>query len=145
MRPTKGREGARAFYVASFAAIGHGTQKTLKRLYGENFVVDDCVWTGVASGNPLGLEGRGRPLEFRLLHIFEFGDSGESHRENVWMDVAAILQQLPQALQHRLQRVAQFGWGRCLLGRSAVSESGHRPAQIHRVVHVASLPSRLCG
>jgi hypothetical protein len=42
------------------------------------------------------LDGRGRPLEFRLLHILEFTEAGDIQRENVWVDLAAIIRQLPQ-------------------------------------------------
>jgi predicted ester cyclase len=45
-------------------------------------------------GNPLGFPGRNRPLEFRILHLFEFADDGAIRRENVWMDTAAIAAQL---------------------------------------------------
>ena len=45
---------------------------------------------------PFGLEGKNRPLEFRLLHVVQFADNGDIQRENVWIDFAAILQQLPQ-------------------------------------------------
>ena len=51
---------------------------------------------GRAPGRPFGLEGRGRPLEFRLLHVIEFAGSGNIKRETVWIDLASILQQLPQ-------------------------------------------------
>ena len=67
-----------------------------ERLHGHNFMVDESVWSGRAPGKPFGLEGRNRPLSFRLLHVMEFGDSGDIKRENVWLDLAAIMQQLPQ-------------------------------------------------
>ena len=35
-------------------------------------MVDESLWSGRAPGKPFGLEGRGRPLEFRLLHVVEF-------------------------------------------------------------------------
>jgi hypothetical protein len=54
------------------------------------------VWSGRAPGKPFGLEGGNRPLSFRLLHVIEFADSGHIKRENVWLDLAAIMQQLPQ-------------------------------------------------
>jgi predicted ester cyclase len=69
----------------------------LRRLYGDGFVVDESLWRGKAPGRPFGLEGRGRPLEFRMLHVLEFAESGQITRENVWVDLAAIMQQLPQA------------------------------------------------
>jgi hypothetical protein len=62
----------------------------------ENFLVDESTWEGRAPGRPFGLEGRNRPLKFRLLHVVEFNARGELQRENVWVDLAAIIQQLPQ-------------------------------------------------
>lgn len=94
--PTKGREGARPFYEALFEDLSEGSAECVKRLYGENFLVDESNWKGRAPGRPFGLEGRNRPLEFRLLHVIEFSDSGEINRENVWVDLASIIQQLPQ-------------------------------------------------
>jgi hypothetical protein len=94
--PTRGREGARPFYETLFADLSDGQVKCLKRLYGENFLIDESLWQGRAPGRPFGLEGRDRPLEFRLLHVVEFAANGDIKRENVWVDMAAILQQLPQ-------------------------------------------------
>jgi uncharacterized protein len=94
--PTTGREGARPFYENLFADLSDGQATCVRRLYGENFLVDESIWRGVAPGRPFGLEGRGRPLEFRLLHVIEFADGGAIKRENVWIDLAAIIQQLPQ-------------------------------------------------
>lgn len=94
--PSHGRAGARAFYEALFADLADGRVESLRRLYGEGFMVDELIWRGVAVGRPFGLEGRGRPLEFRLLHILEFAGDGQIARENVWLDLAAIQQQLTQ-------------------------------------------------
>ncbi|MBO0732485.1 MAG: ester cyclase, partial [Acidimicrobiaceae bacterium] len=44
-------------------------------------------------GSMLGLPGNGRRVTFRILHVFEFKDELIS-RENVWLDGAAIQQQL---------------------------------------------------
>ena len=41
----------------------------------------------------LGFAGDNRTVRFRLLHIFEVRDAAIS-RENAWLDVAAIAQQL---------------------------------------------------
>jgi len=94
--PTRGPDAARPFYVSLFADLQDGKVRTLKRLYGENFLVDESEWSGTAPGRPFGLEGRGRPLKFRLLHIVEFAPTGDIRRENVWLDLAAIQRQLPQ-------------------------------------------------
>lgn len=94
--PTRGRDAARPFYEALFADLSDGRVTSLKRLYGDNFLVDESLWQGRAPGRPFGLEGGGRPLEFRLLHVVEFADNGDIRRENVWIDLAAIIRQLPQ-------------------------------------------------
>ena len=94
--PTRGRAAARPFYEALFADLADGEVKKVRRLYGENFLVDESLWRGRAAGRPFGFEGRGRPLEFRLLHVIEFGGEGMIQRENVWVDLAAIARQLPQ-------------------------------------------------
>lgn len=92
--PTIGPEGARGFYEALFSDLTDGKVDCVRRLYGENFLVDESLWRGKAPGRPFGIEGKGRPLEFRLLHVIEFAESGSIKRENVWIDLAAILQQL---------------------------------------------------
>lgn len=93
---THGREASRAFYQTMFADLADSQVRTLRRLYGNSFVVDESLWRGRAAGRPFGLEGRDRPLEFRLLHVMEFDDSGAITRENVWLDLAAIIAHLPQ-------------------------------------------------
>jgi len=94
--PTHGREAARSFYKTMFADLSDGKIECLKRLYGDNFLVDESIWRGKAVGRPFGIEGKGRPLEFRLLHVIEFAADGAIGRENVWIDLASILRQLPQ-------------------------------------------------
>lgn len=69
----------------------------VRRLYGDGFLIDESLWQGHAPGRPFGLEGQGRPLDFRLLHVVEFTETGQIQKEQVWIDLAAILQQLPQA------------------------------------------------
>jgi ketosteroid isomerase-like protein len=94
--PVRGPEATRPFYETLFADLSDGEVRTLRRLYGENFLVDESLWRGRAPGRPFGIEGRGRPLEFRLLHVVEFADDGRIARENVWVDLAAVIRQLPQ-------------------------------------------------
>ena len=92
--PVRGREQARGFYETLFGDLADGKVESRRRLYGDNFMVDDSLWRGRAPGRPFGIAGRGRPLEFRLLHVLEFSEEGEISRENVWIDLAAIQQQL---------------------------------------------------
>jgi hypothetical protein len=94
--PSHGRDQARAFYEALFTDLSEGTVEPVHRLFGEDFIVDESVWRGRAPGRPFGLEGRDRALEFRLLHVIQFAEDGGIGRENVWIDLAAVINQLPQ-------------------------------------------------
>ena len=92
--PSLGPAEARAFYESLFADLAHGKVRTVRRLYGDDFLVDESVWSGRAVGRPFGFDGRGRPLEFRLLHVLRFAGDGRIAGEQVWLDSAAIAQQL---------------------------------------------------
>ena len=94
--PTRNRDAIRAFYVQLFGDLAESKTKVIKRLYGENFMVDESLWEGAAPGRPFGIEGRNKPLKFRLLHVLEFSQTGQISREQVWVDMAAIIQQLTQ-------------------------------------------------
>ncbi|WP_246104821.1 ester cyclase [Sphingomonas xanthus] len=94
--PSEGHDQARSFYQAMFADLADGQVETIRRLYGTDFMVDESRWTGRAPGRPFGVEGRNRPLSFRLLHVVEFESDGRFRRENVWVDLAAIQAQLAQ-------------------------------------------------
>lgn len=94
--PVNGRASTRQFYEALFADLSDSRVEPVRRLYGDDFVIDESLWRGKAPGRPFGLEGRGRPLEFRMLHVLEFSGDGQIRRENVWIDLAAIQRQLPQ-------------------------------------------------
>jgi ketosteroid isomerase-like protein len=92
--PVRGAQAARPFYETLFRDLADGEVTSRRRLYGDRFVVDESVWQGTAPGRPFGCEGRGRPLSFRLLHVLEFDDDCRIAREQVWVDLAAIRQQL---------------------------------------------------
>jgi predicted ester cyclase len=92
--PSSGRDAARPFYETLFKDIAGEEVTSVRRLYGENFLVDESLWKGKAPGAPFGFEGKGRPLEFRLLHLLEFSDAKEITREQVWIDFTAIRAQL---------------------------------------------------
>lgn len=94
--PSHGRAGARAFYEQMFRDLADSRVTTRKRLYGDGFLVDESLWEGRAPGTPFGLEGRDRPLAFRILHVLEFADDGAIRRESCWLDMGAIVRQLPQ-------------------------------------------------
>lgn len=91
--PNRGKAAARAFYERLFGDISGERTEPVSRLYGSNFLVDEVIWHGRAVGHPFGFDGRDRPFSHRLLHVLEFRD-GLISRENVWVDFAAIAQQL---------------------------------------------------
>lgn len=92
--PSIGHDQARVFYETLFADLAESRTECLRRLYGEDFLIDETYWRGRAVGRPFGLEGKGRPLEFRMLHVLEFSEAGDIRREQVWLDFGAIIQQL---------------------------------------------------
>jgi predicted ester cyclase len=91
---TTDRATIRAFYAGMFKDL-RGTGVTpVRRLYGENFAVDEAIWHGhIEDGHMFGCSGRSGEVSFRLLHVFEF-DGRKIRRENVWCDVAAVQEQL---------------------------------------------------
>jgi ketosteroid isomerase-like protein len=91
--PRRGTAAARAFYEHLFGEIAGERTVPRVRLYGPNFMVDEVVWEGRAIGRPFGFDGRNRRFSHRLLHVLEFRD-GLISRENVWIDFAAVAQQL---------------------------------------------------
>ncbi len=95
--PTEGREAARGFYETLFSDLSDGKVTCKKRLYGDGFLIDESLWEGKAPGRPFGIDGKGRPVAFRLLHVLEFTDEGEIAREQVWSDITAITQQLVES------------------------------------------------
>jgi hypothetical protein len=92
--PATSHADIRAFYEALFADLAGERVQCVRRLYGPDFLIDESVWSGRAPGRPFGIEGRNRPLEFRMLHILEFTGEGDIKRENVWLDLASIQRQL---------------------------------------------------
>ena len=59
-------------------------------------MIDETLWTGHVVGRVLGAPGGEGRVSFRILHILEFRD-GKISRENVWIDIPAIMRQLGQA------------------------------------------------
>ncbi|MBF6547427.1 ester cyclase [Nocardia brasiliensis] len=80
-------------YRALFAAIKEDKMESVHRYYGEDFFVDESHWYGRATGEFMGIPGGNRAIDFRILHVCEIRDDKIS-RENVWLDMAAIMQQL---------------------------------------------------
>jgi len=92
--PLHGTQQARGFYDALFSDLSGEKVNTVRRYYGPDFVVDESLWEGTAPGTPFGIPGNGKRLSFRLLHVFDMAPDGRIKRENVWIDLASIMQQL---------------------------------------------------
>lgn len=93
------KRGIREFYRMLFADLKGEGVTPLRRLYGEDFVVDETLWHGrVVDGRPFLMEGRSGNVSFRLLHVFELRD-GKIAAEQVWCDLAALQGQLGAGAQ----------------------------------------------
>jgi steroid delta-isomerase-like uncharacterized protein len=91
--PVHGKEAAREFYQHLTANFRTEEERPSHRYWAGDAMVIDQEMTGRAIGTFLGLPGNGRRITFRILHVFEFKD-GRISRENIWLDGAAIQQQL---------------------------------------------------
>lgn len=84
----------RAYYEMLFGAMKGEDVTPVRRLYGDDFIVDEAIWHGrVEDGHPFLVDGKSGPVSFRLLHVFDVRD-GKIRREQVWCDLAALQQQL---------------------------------------------------
>lgn len=88
-----GKQAARNFYDQLVRDIHTEAMVPVRSYYGDDFCVIEHEWRDTVRGALFGVEGHGRQIAFRLLHIFEFHDSVIS-RENAWFDVGAMLRQL---------------------------------------------------
>jgi ketosteroid isomerase-like protein len=84
----------RDFYTMLFGSVEGEGVTPIRRLYGDDFVIDETMWHGrVNDGKPFLCDGKSGPVSFRLLHVFEV-KNGKITREQAWCDLAAIQQQL---------------------------------------------------
>jgi hypothetical protein len=84
----------KAYYEMLFGSVAGEAVTPIRRLYGEDFLVDEAIWHGsITDGCPFLCDGKSGKVSFRILHIFDLRD-GKIARENVWCDLAAIQRQL---------------------------------------------------
>jgi ketosteroid isomerase-like protein len=89
-----GKDAIKPFYAQLFADLKGEGVEPVRRWYGEDFLVDETLWTGrVEDGRVFGLDGQSGQVTFRLLHVFELRD-GLISREEVWSDIVAIRDQI---------------------------------------------------
>lgn len=97
----RGRDATREYYQSIFRDLQGESVAPVKRLYGDNFMIDETIWTGRAVGRPFGVPGDEGRVTIRILHVLEFrGD--KISRENVWVDAASIMKQLNRSGKGRI-------------------------------------------
>ena len=95
--PRQGRERIRDYYEQHvFKLLRSDEVRPLRRYHGDNFMVDEVLYTGHADGAVFGADGHEGQVSFRLLHVVEFRD-GRISRENVWLDSDTARRQLLSA------------------------------------------------
>ena len=93
------KAGIRRFYEMLFEDLKGEGVTPIRRLYGEDFVVDETLWHGrIENGRTFLMDGRRGKVSFRLLHVFELRE-GKIASEQVWCDLAAVQRQLAGATQ----------------------------------------------
>ncbi len=81
------------YYRVLLGALRIDRFEPVRRWHGDDHVVDESILHGTAVGRVFGLDGRGRAVHVRLLHVFDF-DAGLIRRESAWLDVASLQRQL---------------------------------------------------
>ncbi len=81
------------YYRVLLGALRIDRFEPVRRWHGADHVVDESILHGTAVGRVFGLDGRGRPIHVRLLHVFDFDDD-LIRRESAWLDVASLQRQL---------------------------------------------------
>jgi steroid delta-isomerase-like uncharacterized protein len=91
--PSRGKDAARSFYAYLTANFRSESWDVLRQFFADDAMVLEQLMTGTVIGSMLGLPGNGRRISFRMMHVFEFRD-GLISRENIWLDTAAVTDQL---------------------------------------------------
>ena len=91
--PVHGKSAAAGMYQAIATAFPDLHLETVRRFSAGAHVVDEAIASGHVDGSFMGLEGRGAPVEFRMLHVFELRDGLISH-EQAWFDTAGVIRQI---------------------------------------------------
>lgn len=91
--PVQGKEAAAAMYEGIVGAIPDLHLETVDRFTADGRVVDEAVATGHVHGHFLGVDGRGAPVRFRMLHVFDVR-GGLISREQAWFDTAGVVRQI---------------------------------------------------
>src|SRR5882757_10435239 len=88
-----GPAAAQQFYEHLIQDLQITNMVATRERFGADFAVMEHVVDAAVAGSFMGIEGRGRSVQFRMLHVWDFRD-GKISRENVWLDGGAIAAQL---------------------------------------------------
>jgi uncharacterized protein len=87
-------ERIREFYTKLYTELAGEGVTPVRRLYGDNFVVDETIWHGRISDKGSFLAGgRSGKADLRLLHVFDLRD-GRIIKEQAWWDLGLVQRQL---------------------------------------------------
>jgi ketosteroid isomerase-like protein len=92
----RGRAAIAPRYKELFTALEEDAFESIRLYHGTDFFVDESRFVGRVVGPFMGFPGGNVPVDFRILHVCDFRD-GRISREQVWMDIGAIMQRLAQA------------------------------------------------
>ncbi|RYE07866.1 MAG: nuclear transport factor 2 family protein [Hyphomicrobiales bacterium] len=88
------RAAMRAYYAMLYRSARGDNATTIRRLYGDDFMIDETLWEGeIVDGAVFLCPGKTGKSKNRLLHIFTFRD-GKIASEQAWLDLAAIQQHI---------------------------------------------------
>jgi steroid delta-isomerase-like uncharacterized protein len=91
--PSRGKDAARNFYAYLTANFRSESWDVQRQYFADDAMILEQLMTGTVTGSLLGLPGNGRRISFRMMHVFDFRD-GLISRENIWLDTAAVADQL---------------------------------------------------
>ena len=91
--PLHGHAEIDAFYRGLLEELRIDRFEPIRRWYGDNHLVDESILHARAQGRPFGMDGRGREVHVRMLHVFDF-EQDLIARESAWLDIASLAQQL---------------------------------------------------
>src|SRR5215471_11262900 len=91
----EGKDAVGAFYEQLSQDLTIDSYTTIRRIHGPGHAWEEGMVHATTAGKAFGLDGRDRPVVYRLNHLFEFS-GGLIQREIGILDVASILAQLSQ-------------------------------------------------
>lgn len=89
----RGPAAAQAFYEHLISDLKIEKMEVVREWFGSDFAVMEHSVLAAVTGAFMGIEGHGRSVQFRMLHVWDFREN-RICRENVWLDGGAIGAQL---------------------------------------------------